>query len=85
VVGLEQRPLLLDKRSDGWAVPRDGLDAMPNVAVCPSAAASTAIYNHDFTLEVALTTLAGAPVATVSATITPSCADQYCEGDCGTL
>jgi hypothetical protein len=86
VIGLEQRPLLLDKRADGWAVPRHGLDAMPNVAVCPSAAATTPIYNHEYKLEVALTTLDGAPVATVSAMITPACApnDGYCEGDCGT-
>jgi hypothetical protein len=82
VIGLEQRPLLLDKRSDGWAVPRQGLDAMPNVAVCPSAAATTAIYNHEYKLEVALTTLDGAPVATASAMITPSCSDQYCQSDC---
>jgi hypothetical protein len=84
VLGLEQRPLLLDKRSDGWAVPRQGLDAMPNVAVCPSAAASTPVYNHEYKLEVALTTLDGAAVATASAMITPSCADQYCQSDCGT-
>jgi hypothetical protein len=85
VLGLEQRPLLLDMRHDGWAVPREGLDAMPNVAVCPSAAASTPVYNHEYKLEVSLTTLDGAPVATASAMITPSCAanDQYCQGDCG--
>jgi hypothetical protein len=65
-------------------VPRHGLDAMPNVAVCPSAAATTAIYNHEYKLEVALTTLDGAPVATVSAMITPSCtaSDPYCQSDC---
>jgi hypothetical protein len=85
VLGLEQRPLLLDKRADGWAAPRASLDAMPNIAVCPSAAATTPIYNHEFQLEVALTTLDGAPLATATAMITPTCADAYCEGDCGML
>ncbi len=84
VLGLEQRPLLLDQRSDGWAVPRPGLDAMPNVAVCPSAAASTQIYGREYKLEVSLTTLDETPIATLSAMITPTCADAYCEGDCGT-
>lgn len=85
VVGLEQRPLLLEKQANGWAVPRGGLDAMPNVAVCPSAAASTAIYGHEYQLEVALTTLDGAPVVTSTAMITPTCADSYCESDCGAI
>jgi hypothetical protein len=83
VLGLEERPLLLDKRADGWAVPRHGLDAMPNVAVCPSAAAATPIFNHEYKLEVTLSTLDGAPVATASAMITPTCTDAWCEGDCG--
>jgi hypothetical protein len=83
VLGLEQRPLLLDKRADGWAVPRHGLDAMPNVAVCPSAAASTAIYGREYKLEVALTTLDETPIVTVSAMVTPTCTDAWCEGDCG--
>jgi hypothetical protein len=83
VLGLEQRPLLLDKRSDGWAVPRHGLDAMPNVAVCPTASATTAVFNHEYKLEVALTRLDGAPVASASAMVTPACTDSYCESDCG--
>lgn len=82
VLGLEQRPLLLDKQANGWAVPRSGLNSMPNVAVCPSAAASTQVYGHPYQLEVALTTLDGAPVVTATAMITPSCADTYCQNDC---
>ena len=86
VLGLEQRPLLLDKRGDGWAVPRAGLDAMPNVAVCPSAAASTPVYGREYKLEVSLTTLDEMPIATLTAMVTPTCpaGDSYCEGDCGT-
>jgi len=84
VLGLEQRPLLLERRSDGWAVPRRGLDAMPNVAVCPASAASTMIYNHEYKLEVTLMTLDEQPVASASAMITPTClpTDGFCEGDC---
>lgn len=85
VIGLEERPLLLDSHANGWAKPRPGLDAMPNVAVCPSSAATTPIFNHLYQLEVALKTLDGAPVATASAMITPTCSasDGFCESDCG--
>jgi len=82
VIGLEQRPLLLEKRADGWAVPQQGLNAMPNVAVCPNGVASTSIDGHPFLLEVSLATLDGAPIVTASAMITPTCADTYCSGDC---
>jgi hypothetical protein len=85
VIGLEQRPLLLEKHANGWAKPREGLDAMPNVAVCPSAATSTAVYDHEYLLEIALTTLDGAPVVSASAMVIPTCAanDGFCQGDCG--
>ena len=33
VIGLEQRPLLLERGNNGWATPKQGLSAMPNVAV----------------------------------------------------
>jgi hypothetical protein len=82
VLGLEERPLLLERNAHGWAVPRATLDAMPNVAVCPSAAASTPIFNHEYKLEVALATLGGEPITTATAMITPSCSDAYCESDC---
>lgn len=83
VIGLEERSLLLDRRSDGWAVPRDGLDSMPNVAVCPSSATTTAIYDRPFLLEVTLLSLSGAPIVTRKAQITPTCSDEWCRGDCG--
>lgn len=82
VIGLEQRPLLLDKRADGWAVPEQGLNAMPNLAVCPNGVASTSIDGHPFLLEVSLATLDGAPIVTASAMVTPTCADNFCSSDC---
>jgi hypothetical protein len=82
VIALEQRPLLLDKRADGWAVPQQGLNAMPNIAVCPNSAASTSVDGHPFLLEVSLATLDGTPIVTASAMVTPTCADSYCTGDC---
>lgn len=82
VIALEQRPLLLERRSDGWAVPREGIDAMPNIAPCPSAAATSSIDGNPYLLEVALTTLDGAPIATRSVTITPTCADDFCRSNC---
>lgn len=83
VIGLEERPLLLEMRDDGWAVPRQGLDALPNVAVCPSAASTTAVYNHIYKLELTLSSN-GTPVVTTSAMVTPSCnGDSYCMQDCG--
>ena len=80
VIGLEERSLLLDHRSDGWAVPREGLDSMPNVAVCPSSAATTAIYDRTFLLEMKLTSPSG--TITRTAQITPTCTTEYCRGDC---
>jgi len=82
VLGLEERPLLLDRKSDGWAVPRDGLDSMPNVAVCPSSAANTAVYDRPLELEITLSTLAGTPIITRTAQITPTCDDDWCRTDC---
>jgi hypothetical protein len=82
VIGLDQRPLLLEKRADGWAVPAQGLNAMPNVAACPSSAASTSVDGHPFLLEVSLATLDGAPIVTATAMVTPTCVDTYCHTDC---
>jgi hypothetical protein len=81
VIGLEQRPLLLERRNDGWAMPMQGLSAMPNVAVCPSSV-TTAIDGHDFLLEVSLATLDGESLVTVSATVKPTCIDNFCRSDC---
>ncbi|NVB81538.1 MAG: hypothetical protein HOV81_24300 [Kofleriaceae bacterium] len=84
VIGLEQRALLLEMHANGWAAPRQGLDAMPNVAVCPSAAATQNIYGHPYLLEVALATMSGMPIVSASAMVTPTCAtgDTYCQNDC---
>jgi hypothetical protein len=82
VIGLEQRPLLLERRTDGWAVPRAGLDAMPNVAVCPSAAAAASIDGNPYQLEISLSTLDGAPIATRTIMVTPTCTSAYCHADC---
>lgn len=82
VIGLEQRPLLLERGQDGWAKPMQGLAAMPNVAVCPSSV-TTAIDGHDFLLEVSLATLDGEPLVTVSAMVKPTCVDNFCRSDCG--
>jgi hypothetical protein len=81
VIGLEQRPLLLERGKAGWATPKQGLYAMPNVAVCPSAV-TTMIDGHPFLLEVALSTLDGAPLVSVSAMVTPTCIDNFCRSDC---
>lgn len=87
VLGLEQRPLILEQHGSGWVVPRQGLDAMPNVAVCPSFIATTAINGHPYLLEVSLATIAGAPVGMASAMVTPTCAagDTYCTNDCAPM
>ena len=85
VIGLEQRPLLLEQQSSGWASPRTSLDAMPNVAVCPSSAATTNVYNHAYQLEVALATLDETPIVTATVMVVPTCnpSDGFCEDDCG--
>lgn len=81
VIGLEQRPLLLERGNDGWAVPKQGLWAMPNIAVCPSSV-TTKIDGQPFLLEVSLATLDGAPLVSLSAMVTPTCADNFCRSDC---
>ena len=84
VLGLEERPLLLDERADGWAVPPSTLDAMPNVAVCPSAAATSNVYDHEYRLELTLSK-SGRQLASLSAMITPTCSQNalaFCQSDC---
>lgn len=81
VIGLEQRPLLLERGTNGWAMPMQGLAAMPNVAVCPSSV-TTMIVDHPFLLEVSLATLDGEPLVTTHAMITPTCPDNFCRSDC---
>ncbi len=81
IIGLEQRPLLLERANNGWASPTEGLSAMPNIAVCPSSV-TTAIDGHDFLLEVALATLDAKPLVATSAMITVTCPDNFCRNDC---
>jgi len=83
VIGLEERPLLLEKRSDGWAVPQPGLSSMPNVAVCPTSAVTTGVAGNTYQLEVTLLTMDMMPIATMKAMVTPTCVDSYCTVDCG--
>jgi hypothetical protein len=85
VIGLDQRSLLLSSGSDGWAQPSDpALSSMPNVAVCPSAAASKSIDGNPYTVELALVDGDGKSVAMLSATVTPMCpaGDDYCHTEC---
>ncbi len=82
VLGLEQRPLLLEHQADGWAVPGMGLASMPNVAVCPSAAATTSVAGNLYALEVRLADFAGNTVAELRATIRPTCGTEFCLYDC---
>jgi len=83
VIGLGQRPMILVRRADGFVVPRAGLDAMPNVAVCPSAAATIDVFDNTYMLEVHLATSAGDTIADLSATIVPTCTSAFCMSDCG--
>ena len=83
VIGLDERALLLSTASDGWAQPSDPpLSSMPNVAVCPSSAATTSVDGHPYQLELTLTD-GSKTVATLTAMVTPTCAgDTYCHSDC---
>jgi hypothetical protein len=83
VLALDKRPLLLTTAADGWAQPSDpALSSMPNVAVCPSAAATQSIDGNAYTLELTLVA-GGTTVATLAATVTPTCnGDSYCHTDC---
>ena len=85
VLGLEQRPLLLDRGADGWARPREELAAMPNVAVCPSSAATTTIFDHEYQVELSVETRAGVQLAQLTALVTPTCSDDWCQSDCTPL
>jgi hypothetical protein len=85
VIGVEQRPLLLERHPEGWLSPRAGLDAMPNVAVCPSAAAMVSIDGNLYTLEIELSSTTGAPLASLAATIQPTCSSEFCRAECAPL
>ena len=86
VVGLEQRPIELTPRADGWAVPADptSLAGLANLAVCPTSAASTPINDHVFQLEVSIDAGDGVARPMVALDVMPRCAvdDTYCACDC---
>lgn len=83
VVGLEERPVPMRSGASGWSGPPNpaGLADLTNIAVCPSSAASTAIVDHPFQLEVRASA-GGTVLAQVMTTVTPTCADDYCRSDC---
>ena len=85
VLGLDERALFVERTGDGWAAPSEpvSLSAMPNVAVCPTAATAAAVNGNTYQLEVAIT--GGSGSATLTAMVVPTCpaGDSYCTSDCG--
>lgn len=86
VIGLEQRPIELVPRADGWAVPADptSLAGLANLAVCPSSAASTTVNDNVFQLEVSVDAGDGVARPMLALDVVPRCAadDSYCACDC---
>ena len=83
VVGLEQRPVTLHRRSDGWAIPPDpaALSDLANVAVCPSSA-TTSIDGVPFRVEVKVIGLTTADSPSASTIGVPICDSDYCRNEC---
>ena len=84
VIGLEERPITVHRRADGWAAPENpaGLSDLANVAVCPSSV-TTAIDGQPFRLEVrVLDQGGGAPLVEASATVRPTCTSAFCRSSC---
>jgi hypothetical protein len=86
VIGLDERTLYVNATGDGWAAPQQPveLNAMPNVAVCPTSATTAAINGNPYQLEVAISS-GGSQVADLKITAIPTCAtdDTYCAQECG--
>ena len=86
VIGLDERTLYVSATGDGWAAPQQPVDlnAMPNVAVCPTSATTAAINGNPYQLEVAITT-GGMQVSDLEIMAIPTCAanDTYCAQECG--
>lgn len=83
IIGLDVRPLVVKPRGDGWLVPDPGLSDMPNIAVCPSAAATRSIDGNAYRLELSLQDSSGATLAQLAATVTPTCSDDgLCTSEC---
>ncbi|MGE0400479.1 MAG: hypothetical protein AB7T06_27455 [Kofleriaceae bacterium] len=84
VVGLEQRPVTLYRKSDGWAIPPDPADLsdLANVAICPSSATSM-IDGNPFRVEVKVVGLTTAESPSAATVGIPSCnGSQYCTSEC---
>jgi hypothetical protein len=84
VIGVDERTLYLTATGDGFAAPEASLSAMPNVAVCPTAATTAAIDGNPYQLEVAMTAN-DVPVADLKAMVVPTCdpSDGFCASECG--
>ncbi|MEO6773531.1 MAG: hypothetical protein ABI467_10990 [Kofleriaceae bacterium] len=86
VIGLDERTLYVTATGDGWAAPEQPVDlnAMPNVAVCPTSATTAAVEGNPYQLEVAISSN-GSQVADLEITAIPTCApdDTYCMTECG--
>lgn len=88
LVGLEQRPIDLRARDDGWAEPKDPvqLSNYSNLSVCPRANGMRDVNGAPYTLEVSVTDRDGRTAAT-SLTVVPTCAEAdylaQCECECG--
>jgi hypothetical protein len=84
VVGLEERPIVVADRGDGWSVPEEpaALSSYANVAVCPTST-GVAIDGNPLRLEVRITGADGSPIE-LFAMVTPRCEpdDTFCRCDC---
>lgn len=86
VVGLEQRPVTLYRRADGWALPPSPADLsdLANVALCPSSATTT-IDGNPFKIEIKIVGPTTAESPSFSTIGIPSCnGSQYCQSECAT-
>ncbi|HET9993562.1 MAG TPA: hypothetical protein VFQ65_33725, partial [Kofleriaceae bacterium] len=87
-IGLDQRALYVSATGDGWAAPQQPVDlnAMPNIAVCPTSATTAAIDGNPYQLELAISSN-GSAVADLKITAIPTCAadDGYCATECGAV
>ncbi len=83
VIGLEQRPIRVHQRADGWATPPDPADLsdLANVAVCPSSVSMVA--GIPARLEVKIVDPDGSATVTTALDAIPTCGDsQYCVYEC---
>ncbi len=84
VIALEQRPVRLVARADGWAVPATPLEqSLANVAACPNADAEVDLDGNRWELELRLEELQGGRRATLNLMVRPRCpADEAFECAC---